>query len=345
MYQELHSDTSQANVMQGSAAGIFVRGLVSVIIPVFNREKLVGAALDSVLSQIYTNYEILCIDDGSTDGSVDVLNKYAESHPSVITVIKNYRAKGVSGARNCGLDAAKGEYIAFLDSDDKYKPVHLSESIESLVQNPEIDLVFSDIERIKDGVVVEKSVYQSNSKDMRRLLGKDLVGCRVYGHHSIRLFIKHDTLPWLHTSVVRTKFCANIRFDECLAIFEDYKFRFDLIKSGARMAFINSIHHEYYFHTNNTYSGNSSEKTVINCDQRILFIKRLEAAHHLTVGEKIILRKRAAGYLFWQCGCRLLDDNLKTEARRFMKVAITIAPPSLSLLKSFVIKYIKMKVG
>ena len=94
--------------------------LISVIIPVYNVEKYVASSIDSVLRQEVTNFEILLVDDGSTDGSASICDDYA-TRDSRIRVIHKSNG-GVSSARNMGLDNARGEWIAFLDADDWFAP-------------------------------------------------------------------------------------------------------------------------------------------------------------------------------------------------------------------------------
>ena len=94
---------------------------VSIIIPVYNTEKYLRECLDSVLAQTMTDIEVLCVDDGSTDSSPEILNEYAAKDPRV-TVINSETNKGLGGARNLGLPHATGKYLLFLDSDDIFKP-------------------------------------------------------------------------------------------------------------------------------------------------------------------------------------------------------------------------------
>ncbi len=91
---------------------------VSVIIPVYNKEEYVGECIESVLSQTLNDIEIICINDGSTDGSLSVLNRYSQENSNVIVIDQPNR--GVGASRNVGIESSTGRYIAFMDPDDLY---------------------------------------------------------------------------------------------------------------------------------------------------------------------------------------------------------------------------------
>jgi glycosyltransferase involved in cell wall biosynthesis len=93
---------------------------LSIIIPVYNVEQYLRDCLNSVLVQTYPDYEVICVNDGSTDGSMAILEEYQRKYPQ-ITIISQTN-KGLSAARNAGIQAAKGDYIFFLDSDDWIEP-------------------------------------------------------------------------------------------------------------------------------------------------------------------------------------------------------------------------------
>lgn len=97
----------------------------SIIFPVYNREPFLKEALDSILSQSFQNFELIAIDDGSEDRSVEILQEYSPLFPNFSLIVQNHL--GVSEARNLGLREAKGEYICFVDSDDLLTPNYLQD--------------------------------------------------------------------------------------------------------------------------------------------------------------------------------------------------------------------------
>lgn len=113
---------------------------VSVIIPAYNRETLVARAIDSVLAQTYQDFELIVVDDASKDGTRTVLERYRD-HPKVRLVLSDVN-RGGSGARNLGIEAAKGELIAFQDSDDVWLAHKLAEQVAALDANPMAGLCY-----------------------------------------------------------------------------------------------------------------------------------------------------------------------------------------------------------
>lgn len=104
--------------------------LISVIMPVYNAEKKVGAAVESVLSQDYKNLEVILINDGSKDGSLDVCRTLAQKDPRVLLI--DQPNGGCAAARNAGLDAMHGEYLMFVDSDDRLAPGACHQLLDAL---------------------------------------------------------------------------------------------------------------------------------------------------------------------------------------------------------------------
>lgn len=133
-----------------------MKALISVIIPTHNRKELVLEAIKSVLHQEPKNYEVIVVDDGSTDGTKD----YLDSLNLPVTIIQANH-KGISSTRNLGIKAAVGEYIAFLDSDDLWLSGILAEQLNYLESHPETPLVYVDQFIEADNKRLEKTRFNS----------------------------------------------------------------------------------------------------------------------------------------------------------------------------------------
>jgi len=114
--------------------------MVSVIVPVKNEADRISSCLDSILAQTYKDYEIIVVDDGSTDGTIDIVKSYIEKNPDKIRLLFGL-GLGPGYARNLGVKAARGEILAFIDGDDEINPTYL-ESIIKHFENPRIAGVF-----------------------------------------------------------------------------------------------------------------------------------------------------------------------------------------------------------
>jgi len=115
--------------------------LISCTVPVFNGEQYLGETLDSVLNQSYSPVEIIVIDDGSTDGTFDVVRKYG----SQLTYVRQENS-GAPSARNRGLAAAKGEFVSFLDADDLWHPDKLMRQMKCFRDRPELDVCITHLQ-------------------------------------------------------------------------------------------------------------------------------------------------------------------------------------------------------
>ena len=114
---------------------------VSIILPTYNRSKFLIEAFDSIHSQQWTDWELIVIDDGSTDDTRQQVTQLTADFPQSVHYIYQ-RNQGSYGARNAGLDKATGKYIAFYDSDDIWLPHHLKDCVEGLEANPDVDWVY-----------------------------------------------------------------------------------------------------------------------------------------------------------------------------------------------------------
>ena len=118
--------------------------LVSVISIFFNAAEFLAEAIESVLAQTYPHWELVLVDDGSSDGSAEIARRYADSDPGRIRYVEHpgHENRGISAARNLGVREALGEYVAFLDADDVYLPQKLERQAQLLAAHPEAAMVY-----------------------------------------------------------------------------------------------------------------------------------------------------------------------------------------------------------
>ncbi|MCD6459503.1 glycosyltransferase [bacterium] len=149
--------------------------LVSIIIPVYNRRKLLPRAVDSVLNQSYKKFELIIIDDGSTDNPAEIAGKYNDSRIKFIRIPHG----GVSTARNTGVSLAQYDYIAFLDSDDQWVKHKLEKQINSLSKNNSYHICYTGEQWIRNGkpFTHKKALKKFSGFVFDKCLSDCFIGC------------------------------------------------------------------------------------------------------------------------------------------------------------------------
>ena len=120
--------------------------ILSIIVPVYNVEQHLQRCLESIACQMHAGYELVLVDDGSTDHSAALCDAFAQQHPELAVVVVHQPNAGLSAARNRGLEVARGEYVTFIDSDDHIDAHTLEPNVAFLVAHPEVDMVEYPIE-------------------------------------------------------------------------------------------------------------------------------------------------------------------------------------------------------
>lgn len=131
------------------------KDLISIIIPVYKVEKYLDKCLNSVVNQTYKNIEIILVDDGSPDNCPTICDEWAKKDDRIRVIHKENG--GLSSARNAGIDVAKGEYLAFIDSDDSVEPEYVEELYTTLIEN-NVDLSICGISFIKEDGSIHKEI-------------------------------------------------------------------------------------------------------------------------------------------------------------------------------------------
>lgn len=190
---------------------------ISIIIPVYNAEEYLDRCLESVFEQSFTSYEVILVDDGSTDSSPLICDRYSATDPRFRTVHK--KNGGVSSARNAGIDLAKGEYLMFLDSDDALLPDALERMMENVAGE---DMVLGGYASFIGGVP-EKEVLPVKTCSYK---GGDMP---LFFDENIRKNCEMLDAPW--AKMLRRKTIGDLRFCEDLSYAEDKLFIFHFLAS------------------------------------------------------------------------------------------------------------------
>ena len=183
--------------------------LISVIIPVYNGEKYISETLESVIAQTEKNWEIIAINDGSTDTSQTILENYLKKIPGRLQVI-SVENGGVSRARNIGVSAARGIYIAFLDQDDLWAPEKLQRQIYIFFTNKSLGIAFTNESIIdQQGSIIREKALKFDKKNRGN----------IFDH-----LIFDNFIPISSVILEKKLFMAIGGFDPQFSLAEDYDF-------------------------------------------------------------------------------------------------------------------------
>lgn len=210
--------------------------LISVIVPIYNAEKFLHYCIDSILNQSFVDFEILLVNDGSTDNSGKICDKYAEKDTRVKVLHK--QNGGVSSARNAGIEAAQGEYICFVDSDDYLEKDYLEILIETKKKFPDYDSVWCGFQTVED----------YNGKNNKDVIAENNTKFSCYSLEDIMLL--HE--KWLEASPCNKLFDKGIiinnkiKFPDDLSLGEDLLFNFEYLDcSEGKIVVINKPLYNY----------------------------------------------------------------------------------------------------
>lgn len=285
---------------------------VSVIIPVYNQAQYVAQAIDSVLAQQFTDYEIIVVNDGSTDESPQMLNRY-RGRIGVITQMN----QGLSAARNSALQIARGEFIGFLDADDLWYPHTLATTVAYLQDHPNIDLVCGAWDLINEaGQIIQPP---NNFSAYREKVAQNFLRTIALGN-----FILPSALL-----VRRTCFDRCGLFDPDLKGVEDWDFMSRVAAKGCRLGLIDVPVLHYRRHEGClTRKPERTEKASRQVLDKLF--SRPDLAAHLAPD----LRDHAFVYAWLSIAGYCQEAGLEAEVRRFVQMAenhYDAAPPEIEL--------------
>lgn len=312
---------------------------VSVIIPTYNTEKYIAETLGSVLNQTYDDFEIIVVDDESKDSTITILEKYQENYPGKVRLIKK-RNGGPASARNKGIEAAKGEYIAFNDADDLWVPTKLAKQISYFEScGPDVGMVYTDARKFD-----EEGVWTLPSNMQHRYMeGK------VY-----KELLKSNFIP--NQSVIVRKACFDVTglMDESTDLIssEDYEMWLR-IAGNFEIKFLDEILSLYREHSEgiNKRADNAIKATIGVIEKQLrLFVGNDEMEQYITT----LLAKRyySAGYYYLRIGELNIARakfkkslSFKTSTKTKIMYLLSFLPHSALRLSNRIIKTARKPEG
>jgi len=244
--------------------------VVSVIVPAYNTARFISEAIQSVLAQTFRDYEVIVVNDGSPD--TEDLKRELGPYRNRITYIEQEN-KGIAGARNAGVRAARGEYVAFLDSDDCWLPRMLEEQLRLLRQEPPVDLVYADAALFGEGTAGTSTCMKWSPSEGPATLESLLAGkCQVL------------------TSTVVARRQAVIDaglFDESIRAAEDYELWLRLAYCGSTIRYQYNVLSRYRIRPGSLSS--SDERMSVSLLQ---VLEKVEKTFHLSRETGTVLRQR-----------------------------------------------------
>ena len=237
---------------------------ISVIVPIYNSEKYLNGCLDSILNSTYKNLEILLINDGSTDSSLDICKEYEKSDSRIRIISQENR--GLSAARNTGIDNASSNYYVFIDSDDEIMPTMIEELYDLLIKkNADIAMCNFYYHRLSEQVKIRRTkTFSGNSKF--QLLEQN--------------YLLITTVQW--NKIFRKEIFDDLRYPEGLYHEDEYIIHHELDKAK-KIAFTNrKLYH--YFNRESSITNRKDLKrnydVVLAYVDKINFFRKKEMYHY-----------------------------------------------------------------
>lgn len=221
------------------------KGLVSIILPVYKAERYLKECLESLVSQTYTQLEIICVNDGSPDGCMDILKSYREKDKRIFIIDKHN--EGVSAARNDALKIARGQYTAFVDADDWIEPNTINFAVRA-IRKMQADVVMWSYVSERETNLSVKHIFQGNrcfeNIDIRKKLHRRFIG--LLGEELLHPELA-DSLSPVWGKLYKTSMLSGIRFIDLAEIgtYEDGLFNLEYYRNVKKAIYIDRPFYHY----------------------------------------------------------------------------------------------------
>jgi hypothetical protein len=320
---------------------------VSILLPTFNRARFLDAAFEAIAAQTFTNWELIIVDDGSTDDTAAVVDRWRATIVQPIVYVRQPNG-GPYAARNTALDHATRDYVAFYDSDDLWLPHHLDDGVRALDGSPDVDWVYGAcrVVTLGSGAVTDPDTFRMAGQPRPFMgLGADARGPLrvVTDDAAVELAVTHGLYCGLQNSVLRRSVFDGIRFESQLRNeAEDQLFVIRALKRGHRLGYLDQVHVQYHVHAANS-SGSALGQTVDRQIDKVYGplvrgFEQLRAEFDWTPRERRAIARRLAREHFWHVGYALLwTAGRRDEALAAFRRGLREWPWSLRCWKTYLL--------
>lgn len=324
--------------------------IVSIILPTFNRQRFLAQAFEAIRAQICTEWELIVVDDGSTDGTREKVADLARTLEQPVRYI-HQENRGAYGARNTGVENATGEFVAFYDSDDLWLPHHLIDCLAAFERHSELDWVYGSCRRIDyaTGRVLTESSFYVDGKPRPFLKLKARQDGRLHiieDDRRIECQIVHGLYSGLQNSVIRRAVFAQQRFCERFRVVEDELFLVRALAAGARSAYYMETHFIYRVHDDNSSASSSSrpsDKMLPIFRELVEGFEQLSREVSFNRSQRRALRRRLSREYFWHLGYHgLWLTGRRHDALAAFRRGIALYPWDFSFWKAYLGALVRM---
>ena len=245
---------------------------ISIIVPVYNREKYLKKCINSITEQDFKDIEIICVNDGSTDNSLEILKKLSEQDERIIIIDKENG--GSSSARNAALKIARGKYCLNIDSDDWIEQGYFKALYERAEQD-DLDITISDI------------IFDFEEKNEIKIIkDMDILGNTILSREE---YLKHiftdNFLCYLVNKLIKRELYLNIEYEEDLKLFEDAEVLIKIINNSEKIGKVNK---GYYHYIHGIQNGSMNNLEIYHLENTFLFFNRIINIFKQNYKEEII---------------------------------------------------------
>jgi glycosyltransferase involved in cell wall biosynthesis len=331
-----------------------MNGLTSVILPTYNRARFLPDAIGSIVSQTNGNWELIIVDDGSTDNTATLLPELCRKFAERVKIVRQEN-QGAYPARNAGLRLARGEYVAFFDSDDLWLPEHLEACVTALNTHRDVDWVYDAcrmVNTLTDVEIAPSTFYENGrARPFMRLRADQRGDLHVITDPEIvRCAIVKGLYCGLQNSVIRRRIFESRLFavdfhNEA----EDQLFAIRAALAGYRFGYLDAVQVIYRVHDANS----SASGLNMDIQQRLTISLELARGYEELLASDLVngadrraVRKRLNREYFWHAGYALLwQHGRRREALEMFARGLQRWPWSAACWKTYLLARARIRLG